>query len=107
MGDVNTCHPFLIRFDSLSHNYLSDAISLDELAFWIAFNRVSGIGPVSSKSLLDYFHDDLEEAWRADSQELAQAGLTQKTVENVVTNPRLKKPGACQTPSPGGSWHAP
>jgi DNA processing protein len=57
---------------------------LDELAYWIAFNRVSGIGPVSFKSLLDYYHDDLEAAWGADSKELAQAGLTQKTIENVM-----------------------
>src|SRR5207247_5507239 len=71
-------------FDSPSHYYPSDAMSLDELAYWIAFNRVSGIGPVSFKSLLDYYHDDLEAAWRADSKELAQAGLTQKTIENVI-----------------------
>ena len=71
-------------FDSPSHYYPSDAMSLDELAYWIAFNRVSGIGPVSFKSLLDYYHDDLEAAWRADSKELAQAGLTQKTIDNVV-----------------------
>src|SRR5438876_7359083 len=71
-------------FDSPSHYYPSDAMSLDELAYWIAFNRVSGIGPVSFKSLLDYYHDDLEAAWRADSKELAQAGLTQKTIENVM-----------------------
>ncbi|HEX9134235.1 MAG TPA: DNA-processing protein DprA [Ktedonobacteraceae bacterium] len=71
-------------FDSPSHYYPSDAMSLDELAYWIAFNRVSGIGPVSFKSLLDYYHNDLEAAWRADSKELAQAGLTQKTIENVV-----------------------
>jgi len=57
---------------------------LDELAYWIAFNLVSGIGPVSFKSLLDYYHDDLEAAWRADSKELAKAGLTQKAIEHVV-----------------------
>lgn len=71
-------------FDSPSHYYPSDAMSLDELAYWIAFNRVSGIGPVSFKSLLNYFQDDLAEAWQADSKELAQAGLTQKTIENVI-----------------------
>src|SRR5690348_8923906 len=71
-------------FDAPSHYYPSDAMSLDELAYWIAFNRVSGIGPVSFKSLLEYYHNDLEAAWRADSKELAQAGLTQKSIENVV-----------------------
>jgi len=71
-------------FDSPSHYYPSDAMSLDELAYWIAFNRVSGIGPVSFKLLLDYFQDDLAAAWQADSKELAQAGLTQKAIENVI-----------------------
>jgi hypothetical protein len=74
-------------FDSPSHYYPSDAMSLDELAYWIAFNRVSGIGPVSFKSLLDYFQDDLAAAWQADSKELAQAGLTQRAIENLKTPP--------------------
>ncbi len=39
-------------FDAPSHYYPSDAMSLDELSYWITFNRVSGIGPVSFKSLL-------------------------------------------------------
>ncbi len=71
-------------FDFPSHYYPSDAMSLEELAYWIAFNRVSGIGPVSFKSLLDYFQDDLAAAWQADSRELSQAGLTQKAIENVI-----------------------
>src|SRR5260370_19010967 len=71
-------------YDAPSHYYPSDAMSLDELAYWITFNRVSGIGPVSFKSLLEYYDNDLEAAWRADTKELAQAGLTQKTIENVV-----------------------
>jgi len=71
-------------FDIPSHYYPSDAMPLEELAYWITFNRVSGIGPVSFKSLLEYYDNDLEAAWRADTKELAQAGLTQKTIENVV-----------------------
>jgi DNA processing protein len=71
-------------FDAPSHYYPSDAMSLDELAYWITFNRVSGIGPVSFKTLLEYFDNDLEAAWRAGTKELAQAGLTHKTIENVV-----------------------
>lgn len=71
-------------YDLPAHYYPSDALSLDELAYWIAFNRVSGIGPVSFKAMLDYFHDDLAAAWKADSKELAQAGLTPKAIENLV-----------------------
>src|SRR5215471_17519884 len=75
-------------FDAPSHYYPSDAMSLDELSYWITFNRVSGIGPISFKSLLEYFDNNLEAAWRADTIELAQAGLTRNTIEYVV---RLRK----------------
>ncbi|HYA99708.1 MAG TPA: DNA-processing protein DprA, partial [Ktedonobacteraceae bacterium] len=71
-------------FDAPTHYYPSDAMSLDELSYWITFNRVSGIGPVSFKSLLEYFDNDLAAAWRADTTELAQAGLTRNTIENVI-----------------------
>ncbi len=71
-------------FDAPTHYYPSDAMSLEELSYWIIFNRVSGIGPVSFKSLLEYFGNDLEAAWRADTTELAQAGLTRNTIENVI-----------------------
>ncbi len=70
-------------YDSPSHYYPSDAMPLDELAYWIAFNRVSGIGPASFKSLLDNFDGDLSAAWQADTKELARAGLTQKAIENL------------------------
>jgi predicted Rossmann fold nucleotide-binding protein DprA/Smf involved in DNA uptake len=39
---------------------------------------------VSFKSLLEYFDNDLEAAWRASTTELAQAGLTRNTIENVL-----------------------
>ena len=71
-------------FDSPTHYYPSDALSLDELAYWIAFSRVQGIGPVRFKQLLDFFHTDVAAAWRADSKELAQAGLDQKTIHSFL-----------------------
>ena len=71
-------------FDSPTHYYPSDALSLDELAYWIAFSRVQGIGPVRFKQLLDFFHTDVAAAWRADSKELAQAGLDQKTFHSFL-----------------------
>ena len=70
--------------DSPTHYYQSDALSLDELAYWIAFSRVQGIGPVRFKQLLDFFHTDVAAAWRADSKELAQAGLDQKTIHSFL-----------------------
>src|SRR2546429_9901893 len=71
-------------FDSPAHYYPSDALSLDELAYWIAFNRVLGIGPVRFKLLLDFFHDDVAAAWQANSNELAQAGLGSQIIEKLL-----------------------
>ncbi len=71
-------------FDSPTRYYPSDALSLDELAYWIAFSRVLGIGPVRFKQLLDFFHTDVAAAWHADSKELAQAGLDQKTIQSFL-----------------------
>ena len=43
-------------FNAPAHYYQSDALSLDELAYWVAFSRIFGIGPIRFKLLLDYFH---------------------------------------------------
>ncbi len=58
--------------------YQSDSLSLETLAYWIAFSRVSGIGAARFKALLDFFHDDVAAAWQASSRELTAAGLDQK-----------------------------
>src|SRR5229473_4524294 len=71
-------------FDSPTRYYPSDALSLDELAYWIAFSRVLGIGPVRFKQLLDFFHTDVAAAWHGSSKELAQAGLDQKVIEGFL-----------------------
>ena len=59
-------------------------LSFNELAYWVAFSRVIGIGPMRFKLLLDFFQDDVEVAWRADSKALAQAGLDQKIIESFL-----------------------
>ena len=61
-----------------------DGVSADALGYWVAFNRVLGIGPVRFRLLLTYFHDDLAMAWRAESRELARAGLDPKTVDSFL-----------------------
>ena len=71
-------------FDAPSRYYPSDSLSLDELAYWVAFTRILGIGPVRFKLLLDYFHEDVSTAWKADSKELARAGLDQKIIESFI-----------------------
>ncbi len=67
-----------------AHFYPSDALSLDELACWIALNRVSGIGPASFNALLDYFDDDVQAAWNANSKTLGEAGLNARAVNNLL-----------------------
>ena len=64
--------------------YPSTALSLDELAYWIAFSRVMGIGPVRFKLLLDFFAEDVAAAWHASRQELFAARLDQKTIDKFL-----------------------
>ncbi|HEY7416219.1 MAG TPA: DNA-processing protein DprA [Ktedonobacteraceae bacterium] len=64
-----------------THYYPGEALSLQALMYWIAFSRVLGIGPVRFQMLLDFFHDDVAAAWRADSRALVAAGLDQRTIE--------------------------
>ena len=79
-------------FDAPAHYYQSDALSLDELAYWVAFSRILGIGPVRFKLLLDYFHEDVAAAWKADSKELAQAGLDARTIDGFLKQRATSKP---------------
>ena len=79
-------------FDAPTHYYQSDALSLDELAYWVAFSRILGIGPIRFKLLLDYFHEDIAAAWKADSKELAQAGLDAKTIDGFLKQRTTSKP---------------
>ena len=55
-------------FDAPTRYYASDALSLDELAYWVAFSRIIGIGPVRFTLLLNFFHDDVAAAWKASSK---------------------------------------
>src|SRR6266571_3277499 len=71
--------------EGASHYYPSNALTLEELTYWIAFSRVRGIGPVRFKLLLDFFHDDVAAAWKASYQTLLAAGIDRKTVEKFLT----------------------
>ena len=55
---------------------------MTDLRFWVAFNMVPRVGPVSVQNLLDYF-GDLGAAWQAAPAELARAGLNSLALENV------------------------
>jgi len=55
----------------------------DPRKYWVAFSLVKGIGAVRFQGLLDYFGDP-QIAWRAPTQGLRDAGLSEKIVENLV-----------------------
>src|SRR5262249_6288557 len=51
--------------------------------YWVAFNRVKGIGAMRYRRLLDYF-GDLQAAWSASPEALRDAGLDRRAIEGVV-----------------------
>ncbi|GAC1355661.1 MAG: DNA-processing protein DprA [Ktedonobacteraceae bacterium] len=75
-----------VVFDLPTPYYPSEALSLDELAHWVAFSRFPGVGPIRFKHLLDFFENDVAAAWNADSKHLAAAGLDQKTINKLVAH---------------------
>ncbi len=51
--------------------------------YWIAFNLVPQIGPVKARRLLDHF-GDLATAWTAGADDLMEAGLDHRALENLL-----------------------
>ncbi len=67
---------------------MSDADPL-ETGYWIAFNRIPGVGAIKIKRLYDRF-GSLALAWQSDPAGLGRAGLEAKAVESVLAaRPRL------------------
>jgi len=58
-------------------------VSERDLRYWIGFNKVSGIGATRLRALLDHF-GDLELAWQASAHDLHNAGLDQRSLENLL-----------------------
>ncbi|HQX17420.1 MAG TPA: hypothetical protein PLA27_13435, partial [Anaerolineales bacterium] len=56
---------------------------MDDKRFWVGFNLIKGIGAVRMQGLVAYF-GDLESAWGAAPNALAEAGLGSKVIERVV-----------------------
>lgn len=57
---------------------------MNNVIYWIAFNQIPGIGAVRFQLLLDFFDQDVEAAWEADSWKLAEAGLDQRTIKSFL-----------------------
>ena len=58
-------------------------LSDSELACWVAFTRVRGIGPMRFGRLLSYF-GSAELAWRAESRDLLASGLDARCTEALL-----------------------
>ncbi len=71
-------------YDTPGAESAADALTPDALACWVALSRVSGIGPVGFRTLLNYFEDDVEAAWKAERGELARAGMGRHVIENLL-----------------------
>jgi len=54
----------------------------EEKKFWIAFSYVRGFGAVRIMKLLEYF-GSLQDAWKSNIGDLAQAGISKKNIENL------------------------
>ncbi|MEW6567544.1 MAG: DNA-processing protein DprA [Chloroflexota bacterium] len=55
----------------------------DQRRYWVGFNRVTGIGAVRLRALLDAF-GDLEAAWHAPLIDLQAVGLDQRCVQGIL-----------------------
>ena len=56
---------------------------MDELAYWVGFNKVLGIGPARLRVLLDFF-GGIEAAWQGDLTSLLHAGLDKRSASNLL-----------------------
>lgn len=66
---------------------------MDERAFWIAFNRVPGIGPARLTALLEEC-GDIAAAWKAPTQTLKAAGLDRRSIDNLLAARKQLNPEA-------------
>jgi DNA processing protein len=58
-------------------------LAVDNRAYWIAFNKVLGIGPSRLRALLETC-GSIETAWRAPIQQLQEAKLDRRSIENLL-----------------------
>ncbi len=72
---------------------MMEVIDDDERAFWIAWNRVRGIGPSRFGRLLEFF-GDAATAWAAPLREIKGAGIDVKLAEDVVRQRKTIDPQA-------------
>ncbi len=65
----------------------------NELKYWVAFHRISGLGPARFAKLESHF-GNLEEAWKSSPAQLSAAGLDPRTTAGVQSDrPRIDPDG--------------
>ena len=73
--------PFLVRV--YVRKRVLQYLAMSDLKFWLALNRVPGLGTQRFRLLLARY-PSLEEAWRASASDLEAAGLDRRTVTAVL-----------------------
>ena len=66
--------------------------AVDELAYWVGFNKVLGIGPARLRALLDFF-GGIEAAWHGDLTSLQHAGLDKRSVSKSARHAQVTRSG--------------
>ncbi len=56
---------------------------MNDLGYWVGFNRVRGIGPLRLRALLDTY-GSIERAWHAPAEQLSSVGLDNRSVKNLL-----------------------
>ncbi|MBW7884826.1 MAG: DNA-protecting protein DprA [Caldilineaceae bacterium] len=64
---------------------------MDKRSYWIAFNKVPGIGPARLSALLETC-GDIESAWHASIRQLQAARLDRRTIETLLEARRTIEP---------------
>jgi DNA processing protein len=65
------------------YSWISALTTLPTQAYWVAFNKVAGIGPARLSSLLAVC-GSIEAAWKASIQQLLAANLDKRSQENLL-----------------------
>ena len=71
----------MLQFFALCYNFMT---MTSDLKYWVALNRIPGLGTVRFRLLEKYF-PSLEAAWTASRSELREAGLDQKSAGSIVS----------------------
>lgn len=83
----------MLAADSPPEGVRQRGVTVDPLAYWIAFNKVRGIGPARLRALLDTF-GSAEAAWLAPEAAVGEVGLDRRSLGNLLEARRRLDPEA-------------